>query len=123
MPRTTGPYPALLIALALAACSDFPEIEATNLDDALSAPYPVLVPLEQALTPADTTPRLSQEEARCTQRAGRRACRLRPRQGAPRGRGAAGAPPGACRSPEGSAATGDEIDAMRQRLAALSPAG
>lgn len=123
MPRTTGPYPALLIALALAACSDFPEIEATNLDDALSAPYPVLVPLEQALTPADTTPRLSQEEAdalsaRAAALAGSVPGKVPPGDAARLARLLARA-----EALRGPAATGDEIDAMRQRLAALSPAG
>lgn len=122
MPRTTRPFPAMLPALALAACTALPEIEASGLEAAIAAPYPELVPLEQALTSADTPRRLTSEEAAALRaRAAAlpgsvpstgpdapadRVARLRARAEALRG----------------PATTEADIEAMRLRIAALSAA-
>lgn len=122
MHRPIGPYPPLLLAMALAACSDLPRFDATGLDAAREAPYPRLVPLERALASADTPPRFTEAEA----------ASLRARAASLAGSVASGshADPAAriarlralAEVLRGPAATGDEIEAMRLRLAALHSA-
>ncbi|MFQ6549759.1 hypothetical protein AADZ90_017555 [Aestuariibius sp. 2305UL40-4] len=45
----------LLIPLILAACTQFPELDARLDDASLTAPYPTLAPLDQLLAQADQT--------------------------------------------------------------------
>ncbi len=77
MPRL-GNVLALLGALALAACADFPDLDGTITGQVRRAPFPELVPIEEILAAA---PRNGQGAAEAAARSlAGRAARLRARQ-------------------------------------------
>ena len=49
--------PALVLTLCLAACAEFPALDARIGPEAAAAPYPALVPLAPILAAADSQPR------------------------------------------------------------------
>lgn len=59
MPRLLAPF----ALVALAACSDFPDLAAPGLESALDAAYPRLEPIGALLASADTPPRMTAAEA------------------------------------------------------------
>lgn len=56
------PYLALAFCVSLAACAEFPELDAALSEEARSAPYPILLPVEELNARIDA-PRIEPETA------------------------------------------------------------